>query len=353
MALDESLLSNISPKKREPSIVGRRKVPRAKTKRVNPWESLDEEVVMASPIEQFNRVDTNEVTTQKKQERKQLTKKIQLKKSLAIKKEKVKTKVSDPVRRPTKNFTQIPNSILEFLYTSNISQNECKFLLLIIKETLGWGRDYCLLSKKDILDKSSITNNLIYKVRESLSANGVISYGKSEESSKNFYMINAKFFKVSNEDEIIETVGTSEKIENKDLILFLEKHNKTKKSLAGENTSILELIDSKKNESEILRLLINLERFGALDGSVCSRPASYLASGAYEAVLGRCLGKSVKIFDGQKIIDLLTSVNTSEKMSEEVRESLTESELEWIEKKGGLFSLGKMNTESLKFELKI
>ena len=81
MALDESLLSNISPKKREPSIVGRRKVPRAKTKRVNPWESLDEEeVVMTSPIQQLNRVDTKEITTQKKQERKQLTKKIQLKK---------------------------------------------------------------------------------------------------------------------------------------------------------------------------------------------------------------------------------------------------------------------------------
>lgn len=89
-------------------------------------------------------------------------------------------------------YTRIQNDILETLYKVNFSANELRFILLIFRETVGWNKPYCFLSKSDIVAKSAITNNLIYNIRKKLRDNRIIEYGLHE--NKTYYYISKEGF---------------------------------------------------------------------------------------------------------------------------------------------------------------
>lgn len=350
MAIDSNLLSNISPKKRIDSNRSKRKIPKAKTSKINPWDQIDEIEDLNVPLRE-KQVFITQPKLEKTLKSPQMIRKIKSK-AIFEKKRSNFIATNDAIKKPTKNFTQIPNAVLEFLYSSNISQNECKFILLIVKETLGWGRDYCLLSKKDILEKSSITNNLIYKIRDSLSQNGIISYGKDESKNKNYYMLNSQFFNLKNEKSSNLKADSLPEVKDAALNEFLSLRKDTSKVREAEIKSISELNLIGKQYSEILSLAINLDEHGALDGSKCAKPFSYLASGTYDKVLERTTGKSLKVFDGSKIFNLICTVDTRKGLTDEIREELTLAEMDWIKSKGGLSALGNMDTDKLKFELR-
>ena len=109
---------------------------------------------------------------------------------------KSKIKVKGALKKPKGSFTQVHNEVIETIINSNLSANEIKFLLLIYRETVGWGKDYAILSSSDIKRNSKITTNLIYKTRDTLKSNGIIDFGTCPDTKRNYYFIKESFFKI-------------------------------------------------------------------------------------------------------------------------------------------------------------
>lgn len=259
-------------------------------------------------------------------------------------KESKKLDTTEALKVPSKKFMKVQNSLIESLVMSNMSGNELKFVLLILKETIGWNRPYCVLSKPDI-ESTGITSNLIYKTRNSLKENGVIEFGKDPDSTKTFYYLKKSFF-VSDEemlDEFVDLEGDNT-VASEVFSSYLESKNVLPKVRESESKRFEELISNGKSETEIIELAKYLDENGMHDGSTCSLPISFLASGAYDSVIERVKSSPRGRINAQLIYEAVTNSDQKQPLPEKYKEQLSEADMEWIENHGGRFTLSQSQT---------
>lgn len=277
--------------------------------------------------------------------KKTLEKKTKLAKKRIVKKVKKKDRaekkseldLGNAISIPSSGFTKVSNEILEFIFQSNLSGNEIKFLTLIIRESIGWGKDYCLLSKTDVKNKSTVSNSKIYSIRDSLAESGIISYGVDPSSGKNYYFLNKDFFFKGTENES-SSIKKELPVSVKDVISSLVMSDKAK---AREEEQAKSLLNQDISEDELLNLYKNITEEGTLQGEKCSRPFSYLNSGAIEGVRERSNGQGKPSINSELIWEAITSYNTRELLPDEMKERLSEADLDWINAHGGRLTLGQ------------
>jgi phage replication O-like protein O len=302
------------------------------------------------PIEQVTAKEPEETIEIEKEVKKQVKKKLVKKVASTAAKKSSKAKKIDTkgaLKRPTDNFTPMHNEILDFLCTSNLSANEMKYILYVFRETVGWNKDYKVLSKGDILENTSITNNLVYKCKKNLEENGLISAGKDPDSTSNYYFLNSEFFGIKKGKK--GNLSVEDIIENDKFEHFLMDYPDAK----IKNSEIKKLSELTENYEleEIETLYRWLVDNGDLKGDTCSRPASYLASGTIQAIRDRMGGVKANGLNPQLIRDSITMYSTREKLPEEVSEKLSEQDWAWIESRGGRAALGSMNLSDVERDL--
>lgn len=77
------------------------------------------------------------------------------------------------------NFTQVPNSLLECLYGSDLTSREIKVMLCIIRYTYGFHRDGAELSLSFISNATGIRTNKVSAIVKQLTEKNMIAKEKN------------------------------------------------------------------------------------------------------------------------------------------------------------------------------
>jgi hypothetical protein len=310
-------------------------------------ENLNKKVSVSEQREVFAPVDEKIVTNQRgkiSDSAPLLPKKIIYKKK-NLKKEriKVKTKVMNALKRPLVNFTAIHNEFFERILLSNFSVIEMRFILFIVRKTLGWNDEVAYLSRSQFNEEGNIPLNRLDKVKNTLAHNGVIGIVSDPSTNKKGYYLRSDFLLDTQKQEV-----PKKEEERKILELIKDKNIRT-----SESKVLDELIKSGLVLSDIENVVRDLIEKGDLKGAPCKFPFSYINKGAYEAVLNRFEGKDQRGLNIQKIWEALTMYNTNEQLPEDFKSQLSDEDLQWIESRGGRNQLGRMSESKIKKELGI
>lgn len=73
-----------------------------------------------------------------------------------------------------RNFTRIPNDVLEALCTLNVSGNEMRILLYIIRRTYGFNRDFAEIPLSEIASAVGMLASHVSRALKKLSSTGLI-----------------------------------------------------------------------------------------------------------------------------------------------------------------------------------
>jgi hypothetical protein len=307
------------------------------------------------------------------------------------------------VFKEKKGVFAIPHVIFEFRWKAIESKIELMVFDCLLRFTLGFHRANCNASNSFIAEWTGLHAPNVRKALKSLMDSGLIrrlevglknhrastfeipivkaylsdrsrseiqkksmNSGKRSEIDSISDQINLRSNQSQNSDQInlrteIDLISKKEitnKNTNKTLSAEIESYlmdNFESRSVAArEREKMLFLISMGKNQDEILELAKNLSSQGTLKGEKCDRPFSYLESGVYEKVLNRYLGKSNKSeFDPQRVYNSIARFNSREPLPEDFKSTMTASELEWIEKRGGRASLGMWPSGKLTNELRL
>ena len=92
------------------------------------------------------------------------------------------------------NFTKVPHSVTEALQREDFTSWQMRILVTILRETLGWGREYAELSAKDFTKKTGIATSHIFITLRDLEAHGAIIRRLNGKNAKNSYALNRNFF---------------------------------------------------------------------------------------------------------------------------------------------------------------
>lgn len=92
------------------------------------------------------------------------------------------------------NFTRIPNQVMACLEREDFSTRELRVLIVIIRETLGWGRAFAELSMSDIAKRTNISQPKVPAAVSALEGRGAIIRERQEKQGKNRYAVCASFF---------------------------------------------------------------------------------------------------------------------------------------------------------------
>ena len=149
-----------------------------------------------------NRVTTETVSTKVVTPNLEITEKVTTNKAAtkAVHTEQVTTKkvsanlgaTYTPAALP--NFTRIPNQVMACLEREDFSTRELRILMVIIRETLGWGRAFAELSMSDIAKRTNISQPKIPAAISELEGRGAIIRERQEKQGKNRYAVCASFF---------------------------------------------------------------------------------------------------------------------------------------------------------------
>lgn len=301
--------------------------------RKNPYTKIGiDGLINPQPIKKTEDINIKPPREKQKKKKTELTKKIS---QTNVSKKNNDINTENALVRPKQNYIPIPNELIENIYTKKIGINEIKFLLLIVRETVGWGKKYCNLSKKDVEEKTTIPISRFYDARKNLADEEIIQFGKDPDSLKNYYFIKQLNKKIEkNKSELEE---------------FIIMKNKDKKMRMKELKEAAKLVDhGEKPENEIIKLANFLYKEGTLKGEPCHFPMSYLASGTYDSVLNMSkMGK----FNSDLIWKILSTHNLDIPLPQDIQDKLSKTDLEWIEKRGGLRHIGSMNENTVKKSL--
>lgn len=250
------------------------------------------------------------------------------------------------VGKPTKNFTSIPNEILEKVLCSNFSAGEIKMVLLIARKTLGWQEKIAFFTRKVFVEEGGINPNSIDRHRNTLLANKVIGEVKGAANKKGYYLI-AEFFGIAQKED---------KNQNSSSPKGFEEIFQSLKSIKIKNSELEEL-ERLRNEGHADKLLFTLAKDlldkGDLKGASVSKPFAYLNSGAFDAILSRMEGKRSDGINTSLIWEVLSQYDSKIQLPNEVKEKLSEKDLEWIDKHGGRHHLAMQNEDFIKSQLGI
>lgn len=94
----------------------------------------------------------------------------------------------------TENFTRVPHAVTEALQREDFSSRQFRILVTILRETLGWGREYAELSAKDLAKKTGIAASHIFITLRDLEDDGAIIRRTGGKNAKNCYALNRGFF---------------------------------------------------------------------------------------------------------------------------------------------------------------
>jgi hypothetical protein len=257
---------------------------------------------------------------------------------------KSKIKVKGALKKPRGSFTQVHNEVIETIINSNLSANEIKFLLLIYRETVGWGKDYAILSASDIKKNSKVTANLLYKTRDTLKKNGIIDFGTCPDTNRNYYFIKESFFRFEKASSKTEEDQSYENIE---LMKYLTEKGVSTTYIANEVESFQNLLSQGFDENLILETAKYIDENKLPNGEICAFPIKYLATGAMQTILNWKEGKASKP-NKDLILDLIYNVSREEPMPESYKSRFTEVDLKWIEDHGGRRHLSSISDFELK-----
>lgn len=248
------------------------------------------------------------------------------------------------VGKPTKNFTSIPNEILEKVLCSNFSAGEIKMVLLIARKTLGWQEKIGFFTRKVFVEEGGINPNSIDRIRNTLLANKVIGEVKGAANKKGYYLI-AEFFGVS------QKIDKKEELDAPKVFEEIFQSLKTNKIKDSELEELNLLLKESHSEELLLALAKDLLTRGDLKGASVSKPFAYLNSGAFDAVLSRMEGKRSDGLNTSLIWEVLSQYDSKKQLPLEVKDRLSEKDLEWIDKHGGRHHLAMQNEDFIKSQL--
>jgi hypothetical protein len=84
--------------------------------------------------------------------------------------------------------------VTEALQKEDFSSRQFRILVTILRETIGWGREYAELSAKDFAKKTGIAASHIFITLRDLEDNGAIIRRVNGKNAKNSYALNRGFF---------------------------------------------------------------------------------------------------------------------------------------------------------------
>jgi phage replication O-like protein O len=91
-------------------------------------------------------------------------------------------------------FTRLPHQITEALQREDFTARQLKILITILRETVGWGREFAVLSANDFKNKTGIAAPHIFVTLRDLEAIGAIIRKLNGKNAKNGYSLNRNFF---------------------------------------------------------------------------------------------------------------------------------------------------------------
>lgn len=255
-----------------------------------------------------------------------------------------KIKVKDALKKPKGSFTQVHNEVIETIINSNLSANEIKFLLLIYRETVGWGRDYAILSASDIKRNSKVTANLLYKTRDTLKKNGIIDFGTCPDTNRNYYFIKESFFKLEKSSIKSEE---NQPFENIELMKYLTEKGVSTSYIASEVESFQNLIAQGFGEIEILDTAKYIDENKLPSGEICAFPIKYLATGAMQTIL-KWIEGNLSRPNKDLILEIISNVSKQDPIPEKYKSLMTQVDQSWIDSHGGRGHLSSISGHELK-----
>jgi phage replication O-like protein O len=91
-------------------------------------------------------------------------------------------------------FTMVPHQITEALQREEFTARQLKILITILRETLGWGREFAVLSANDFKNKTGIATSHVFVTLRDLENIGAIIRKLNGKNEKNGYSLNRNFF---------------------------------------------------------------------------------------------------------------------------------------------------------------
>jgi phage replication O-like protein O len=91
-------------------------------------------------------------------------------------------------------FTRLPHQVTEALQREDFTARQLKILITILRETVGWGREFAVLSANDFKSKTGIATPHIFVALRDLETTGAIIRKLNGKNAKNGYSLNRNFF---------------------------------------------------------------------------------------------------------------------------------------------------------------
>ncbi|MBI4402623.1 MAG: replication protein [Deltaproteobacteria bacterium] len=88
----------------------------------------------------------------------------------------------------------MPHAVSEVLQRIDFSSRQFRILVTILRETIGWGREYAELSAKDLSKRTGIASSHIFITLRELEDLGAIIRRVNGKNAKNSYALNRGFF---------------------------------------------------------------------------------------------------------------------------------------------------------------
>lgn len=296
-------------------------------------------------------IEKKESSHDPKESIKKITSEQDIEKEIVKKKVKLRPKRIDPskelekikgaIASPKTNYTAVPNKIIEKLLAEKFTEREMKFILVVLRHSLGWKKSAAFLRRDDFLIDAGIPDSAFDKIKKSVIKKGAI--GSKKISNKSAYFLKADFFNLEEHKSNIE-LSTPSEIE--EIILKLDGE----KVQNSERISFLDLIKEGKDPGELSVLAQYLLDNGDHKGEVVSKPFAYLQSGAIQSVRTRLEAEGTKV-NSELVYKAISEYNTREPLPESVSSLLSQNDLEWIQNKGGRHMISQMTDSSLRAEL--
>lgn len=98
----------------------------------------------------------------------------------------------------TSRFTRVPHSFTDCLEKEDFSHREYRLLMLLLRETLGWGRACVVLRSKELLDRTKIPERHLRDTIKALERRGVLFVEERKtdggQSLPSAFALNPKYF---------------------------------------------------------------------------------------------------------------------------------------------------------------
>ncbi|MBT3981416.1 MAG: hypothetical protein HOE90_08685 [Bacteriovoracaceae bacterium] len=276
-------------------------------------------------------------------------------KRIVVKKPKKKAKqvlskklLENALPKPTKEFTIIHNQVLEKIVLSNLNVTEMRFLLLILRKTLGWNKQVAYLSRPEISTEGNIKLNRFDACRNNLLENGIIGVITDPKTRKNGFFLRADFFGIATNNNSEKPSSSSIDNDNVSKVLAAITDDAIREK---ESKVVGELVAKGHELTEIGKLGLDLIEKGDLKGTPCIHPFSYLNSGTIDAIRNRVDGKNSRGVNANLIWEAISRFDANTPLPDDFQETLSETDLSWINDRGGRRQLGQMNANEVKKEL--